>query len=101
MDATSRRRWVGGVALSSAVALLVAGETLFKGSLSPAVWIAYYLVCFLLTGIAVLVALFDARAAARKCINEQRELFDATLKRIETDATRARERVKSSRVDGE
>ena len=90
MNPTRRRRWTGGLALGGAVLLLVLGETALRGAFSTAGWMAYYLFCFLLTGLAMLMALADARSSARRCLDEQRQLFDSTLRRIETEASERR-----------
>ena len=86
LDATARRRWFGAAVLLAALAMLICGQTVLKGRLGALVFIAYWLVCFGLTGLAILVALLDARALQRRTRQEQRDLFEATLKQIETEA---------------
>jgi len=86
LDATARRRWFGAAVLLAALAMLICGQTVLKGRLGALAFIAYWLVCFGLTGLAILVALLDARALQRRTRQEQRDLFEATLKQIETEA---------------
>ncbi len=93
LDATTSRRWVGAILVLAAVAMVICGETVLKASLGPLAFVAYWLVCLALTGLAIVVAFLDARALQRRTRKEQRDLFDTTLKQIETDArTRARQR---------
>jgi hypothetical protein len=86
MDATARRRWFGVLVLVVALALLVAGDTVLKGRLGPVAFLAYWLVCLALTGIAVFVAMLDFRALRFRMREENRRLFENTLKQIESDA---------------
>ena len=86
LNPTLRRRWIGGVSLGGALLLLVAGETILKGRLSPLAVFALYFICLLLTVVAITIAFVDARALARSTLKEQRELFESTLKRIEHEA---------------
>ena len=86
MDATTRRRWFGAVVLMAALAMLICGETVMKGKLGNLTFIAYWLVCLALTGLAIVVALLDARALQRRVRQEQRDLFKTTLKEIQSRA---------------
>ncbi len=86
LDATARRRWFGGLVLLAALAMLIAGQTILKGALRETVFVVYWLVCFALTGVAIVVAFLDVRALQRRVRQEHRDLFHATLKEIETDA---------------
>ena len=86
MDATVRRRWFGALVLFTAVGLLVAGDTVLKGRLGTFGFLAYWLVCLALTGVAILVAMIDFRAERNRIRNEQVRLFESTLKQIQADA---------------
>ena len=86
MNPNLRRRLIGGFALGLAIAMLILGQTLLVGKLSPIAFIFYWLGCFLLTTVAVLVALADARATAARTLKEQRELLDSTLTKIQSEA---------------
>ena len=85
LDSTSKRRWFGGIVLFAAVAMLICGQTVLKTTLSGGGYLVYWLVCFLLTGLAVLIAFLDVRALQYRVREEQRELVETTLKRIEKE----------------
>ena len=86
LDATARRRWFGAVVLLAAVGMLIGGETVLKGKLGDLTFIAYWLVCLAFTGLAIVVAFLDVRALQRRVRQEQRDLFETTLKKIRTEA---------------
>jgi hypothetical protein len=86
LDATARRRWFGAVMLLAALAMLVCGETLLKERFSPIASLIFWLVCLVFTSLAIIVALLDARALQRRIRQEQRELFESTLKNIQAEA---------------
>ncbi|MGA2864337.1 MAG: hypothetical protein ABSF95_07600 [Verrucomicrobiota bacterium] len=86
LDATARRRWFGALVLAVALAMLIAGQTVLRGGLSALGFMFYWLVCLVLTGLAIVVALRDLRALRRRNLEEQRNLFQATLKQIATEA---------------
>jgi membrane protein implicated in regulation of membrane protease activity len=85
LNSTSRRRWFGSLALLLAVVMLIAGETVLKTRLSALAFLAYWLFCLALTGVAVLTALADLRAVNRRVQREERKLLDDTVNGIETD----------------
>jgi len=82
---TARRRWFGGIVLFGAVAMLICGETVLKTKLAATAYLVYWLICFLLTVIAIVVAFLDLRALQQRVRDEHRNLFETTLDRIETD----------------
>lgn len=86
LDASARRRWLGGLVLLAAVAMLICGETGLKGKLGILAFLIYWLVCFALTGLAIMAAFLDVRALQRRIRQEQRDLFESTLKKIEAEA---------------
>jgi hypothetical protein len=86
LDATTRRRWFGALVLLAALGMLIGGETVLKGKLENLAFIFYWLVCFGFTGLAILIAILDARALQRRTRLEQHDLFEITLKQIETEA---------------
>ena len=86
LDSIVRRRWVGGLALAGALAMLVGGETFLKGHLQPVAFLVYWLICFLFTGLAIVIAFLDARALQHRIRREQRDLFEATLRQIQREA---------------
>jgi hypothetical protein len=85
-DATVRRRRLGALMLLAALAMLVAGQTILKTRLKDLGFLLYWLLCFILTGAAILVAYLDALALKRRSKREARELLETTLSEIESDA---------------
>lgn len=71
----ARRRWFGAFFLVLAGGMLIWGETLLEPWLKGPVFVLYWIVCFLLTGLAMFIALLDARAIRRQVKNQQREEF--------------------------
>jgi hypothetical protein len=86
LDATARRRWIGALVLLAALGMLIGGETVLKDRLGNLTFILYWLGCFGLTILAILIAILDARALRRRMRAEQHELFTKTLKEIKTEA---------------
>lgn len=74
------------LALLAALGLLVGGETVLKDRLGGATFLLYWGVCFLLTGLAMILAFRDLRAVQRRTREEQRELLQEALKGIEAEA---------------
>ena len=92
LDPVLRRRWLGGVVLVTALGMLVAGQTVLDGKLAGVNFVLYWLVCMGLTALAIVVALFDARAMARRGLREQRDLFESTLRDVQSQSQRDRTR---------
>ena len=93
LDATARRRWFGAIVLVVALAMLICGETVLKEKLGNLTFVCYWLVCLGFTSLAIVIAFLDARALQHRTRQEQRDLFEATLKEIESEAkTRPRQR---------
>jgi hypothetical protein len=86
LDATARRRWLGALMLLGALGLLIAGETILKGRLDGMIFLAYWGLCFVLTGLAIVTAYLDARALQSRTQREARELLETTLTNIQADA---------------
>jgi hypothetical protein len=84
-DATERRRWFGGIVLAAALLMLLGGETILSGRLSPSAFFIYWLVCLLFTAVAMVVAFRDLRALQHRANQERRNLLETTLKTIEND----------------
>jgi flagellar biosynthesis/type III secretory pathway M-ring protein FliF/YscJ len=78
----ARRRWFGALFLALAGGMLIWGQTVLKPHLTRWGFLIYWLACFALTGLAILVALLDLRAV-RRSIREQQK---AMLERALTDA---------------
>ncbi|HWQ91727.1 MAG TPA: hypothetical protein VN673_08650 [Clostridia bacterium] len=90
MNATQRRRVIGGVWLAIALLMLIAGETLLRGRLHGLVLLGYWGVCFACTVLAIMVAFLDLRAVRRTTTAAQRELFETTIKDIVQEAENQR-----------
>ena len=85
LDATARRRWLGAIIVLAAMAMVICGETVLRDRLGPLATLAYWLGCLVLTSLAILVALLDVRALRHRTRREERALFEATLKKIQSE----------------
>ena|SRR5579859_995747 len=88
LDAKGRRRVIGAVFLAAALGMLIAGQTVLKSSLRDVGFLVYWLLCFVFTGMAIVVAYLDARSLQQRTRREARDLIEHTLGKIETDAKR-------------
>ena len=82
-SADAMRRWLGAFCLAVAFATLVWGETILKPLLHGALFLIYWIICFLFTCSAIVIALLDVRAVRRRVRAEQRELIERTLEDLE------------------
>lgn len=94
LDATARRRWFGGIVLVLAIAMLVLGQTVLKERLGNITFLIYWLICFIFTGLAIVVAFRDVKAVQHEVRSEQRDLLESTLKEIESEARDRQKRAK-------
>ncbi len=78
----SNRRWFGALCLLAAIAMLVVDEYLIRGRLGDFGKLAYWLVCFVFTLLAIIAAFLDIRAVRRSIRAEQRALFESTLQNV-------------------
>lgn len=78
----TRRRWLGGIFLVVALGMLVVGETVLQHRLSAKAFLVYWMVCFVFTGGAMLVAFRDVMMQQRRARELQRELLEDTLREI-------------------
>jgi len=85
LNAKARRRWFGTLCLLTAIGLLVAGETVLKGRLSPLGFLLYWTGCFVVTSLAALTALRDAACVRAESRQEQLAFFEETLRTIEAE----------------
>ena len=88
MNSRTRRRWFGALCLLAAIAMLVADETVLKGRMSALGFVAYWLICFVVTVMAIYAALADARAVREETQAEQRALFESTVQKIQEEKAR-------------
>ena len=66
--------------------MLICGETVLKAKLAGGAYLIYWLICFVLTILAIIVAFMDFRALQRRIRDEHRDLIEGTLDRINSDA---------------
>jgi hypothetical protein len=76
------RRWLGVFSLLAATGMLIAGETLLRNRLSSTAFLVFWVMCFVFTGLAILVAFLDVFAVRRRIREEQRELFENTFSQM-------------------
>jgi len=62
--------------------MLVAGETGLRNRLHGLGFVLFWLVCFLFTCLAMLVAFWDVAVTRRRVREEQREFLEDTLREI-------------------
>ena len=97
MNTKTRRRWFGSLCLLVAIVMLVAGETVLKGRLTALEFVAYWLVCFVATVLAICAALLDARAVREEAHAEQRALIENAVRKIQEEEARKAREAESSR----
>jgi uncharacterized membrane protein YqjE len=86
MTGSDWRRWLGVIALGVAILMLSVGETLLKGRMSPVGFVVYWSLCFIVTGVAIVLALAEVRSVQRNARAQHRELFESTLREIEKES---------------
>jgi hypothetical protein len=72
--------------LGGALLMLVAGQSVLQGKLAGALYVGYWLLCLVLTGVAVVVAFADVRATSHEIRRQERELLEHTIKQIEAES---------------
>lgn len=82
------RRSLGSICVVGAVAMLAVGDTRPATGTSQLSFVVYWLGCFLLAALAMLMAVLDLFAVRREARREQRSLFQATLGQIQTEKQR-------------
>src|SRR5262245_50828537 len=97
LGSTARRRWFGASVLAAALLMLILGETALQGKMSDVAFVLYWLVCFVLTTLAIVTAFRDVKAVQNQVRSEQRTLLESTLKDIESEA---RNRDKQAKRNG-
>lgn len=66
--------------------MLALGETVLKDRLGSVTFVVYWLVCILLTSVAILLAALDLRALRRRTRQEHQDLLRDTFEEIESRA---------------
>jgi len=69
--------------------MLLAGQTRPGGQLTGVTYILYWLLCLVLTLLAMIAALMDVFALRRENRNHQRALIESTLEEIEARQKRS------------
>jgi hypothetical protein len=84
-----RRRWLGVVCLGIAILMVVWGQFFLPRTLAPSLQAAFWLLCFVFTIAAILIALLDLLLLRQRTRAEKRALFAETMEAIEKEATRS------------
>lgn len=84
------RRLATGILLGGAFVMLVLGTTLLSSHLKESTFLIYWLICFLLTGLAAVLALVDMVIIRHESREEQRALIKETLEQTENDTNRSK-----------
>ena len=79
-----RRKW-GMFCLSSAVGMLVFGQTLLESRLQGVSYLIYWIICFLFTMAAIAIALLDVSALRKQSQSVQKEILKDTFGDLESD----------------
>jgi hypothetical protein len=80
------------LAVIGALAMLVVGLTLLAGRMGPLGFVTYWMICFALVCVALLMALFDMRAVQDRTREEHKKLLETTIQEIEAEARNKRRR---------
>jgi uncharacterized membrane protein HdeD (DUF308 family) len=92
LGANGRRRWIGVLAISLALLMLVAGLSVLKPLLQGFALVWYWVLCLVITGLALILALLEMRDLQQRTRQEHRDLLEDTLKEIQDDAKNRRQR---------
>ena len=79
-DIPHRKR--GMTFLIISVVMLVLGETVLRSSLGKIPFLIYWMVCFIITAMAILFAFLDVAGVQRHAREQQRELLEKTIHEI-------------------
>jgi hypothetical protein len=85
-----RRRVIGAIFLVAAIVMVVTGETFLRDKLraNPAYFVLFWMICVVLLGLAVLIAILDMAVVRRQIHDEQQELLETTIRQIEREKSR-------------
>ncbi len=81
----SVRRFVPGIFLLAALFMLILGLSVFSPKLKGTAFVTYWLICFLLTGAAAIMAIIDVALIRRESTKKQSELIESTLAEAQSD----------------
>ena len=82
-SADARRRWFGLLFLVLAAGMLIWGQTILEPWLKGVWFLAYWALCFVFTGLAIVTAMLDMRVTRRRTRAEQRDLLERTWRDID------------------
>lgn len=77
------RRWYGLLCLILGGSMLVWGQTVLASRLTGKTFIIYWTLCFLVTSMALMFALWETRRLRLKLQEEEKALFQEMMRQIE------------------
>lgn len=77
------RRWYGLLCLVLGGAMLLWGQTLLKDRLDGKSFIIYWTLCFLVTGLALIISLWDSFCLRRQMRRHEKQLLKEMLDQVE------------------
>jgi hypothetical protein len=77
------RRWYGLLCLVLGASMLVWGQTVLSTRLQGKTYIIYWTICFLVTSLALIFALWETRRLRLKLHEEEKALFREMVRQIE------------------
>lgn len=77
------RRWYGLLCLILGGFMLLWGQTLLKDHLVGKSFIVYWTLCFLVTGAALIISLWDTHRLRRMLREQEKELFKRMVDQVE------------------
>jgi membrane protein implicated in regulation of membrane protease activity len=77
------RRWYGLLCLVLGGAMLFWGQTVLSSRLTGKTFIIYWTLCFLVTGLALIISLWDSYRLRRQMRQKQQRLLQEMLQQVE------------------
>jgi len=78
-------RWLSGALLVAALLMLLLGQTILAKSLTGKTFIAYWLGCFVCTGLAAVAAIIDFFSLQRRARIQQKEIMEKVFREAVKD----------------
>jgi hypothetical protein len=78
----SKKRWASGILLGIALLMLILGQTVLTSSLHNRAFIAYWLACFMVTGLAAIVALLDFFSLQRRARAQEKKIMEKAFREM-------------------
>ncbi|HEX4647029.1 MAG TPA: hypothetical protein VH598_15610, partial [Verrucomicrobiae bacterium] len=79
------RRWIVGIFVLIAVAMVVCGQTVLKSRLRQEAFLYYWAACIFFTGLSFVAALVDMWIIRRRARRERRDLLNKTFAGLDLD----------------